>query len=282
METPTTDQIRDAWDGLAEGFDEFVTPLTIEIGEEAVQRLGVRPGVRVLDVAAGSGALALPAARLGAQVLATDISPTMVERLDGRAREEGLSTLESAVMDGQDLDLADDTFDLAVSLNGVSLFGDLARGLGEMVRVTKPGGRALIAAFMPPPKTEFIAIFVGALQATIPGFTGLPTDPPPLPFQVSDPTAMRRRLGDAGLTDIHVDTAVLDMEVGSADAYWDAFVHSNPIGAMLVADLTEAQQEEVRQVLDRMLRERSGGTPSAVLSNEVIMGIGAKERGAAS
>lgn len=276
MNAPTTEQIRDAWDGLAAGFDEFVTPLTIKFGEEAVQRLGVRPGMRVLDVAAGSGALALPAARLGAQVLATDIAPTMVERLDWRARKEELSTLESAVMDGQELDLTDDTFDLAVSLNGVSLFGDFARGLGEMVRVTKPGGRVLIAAFLPPPKMEFLAVFLGALQATVPDFAGLPTDPPPLPFQVSDPAVIRRRLEDAGLADIEVDTTTLDMEVGSVDDYWDAFVHSNPIGAMLVADLTEAQRDEARQVLDRMLRERSGGTRSAVLSNEVIMGIGTK------
>lgn len=276
MSAPTTDQIRDAWDGLAVGFDEFVTPLTIKFGEEAVQRLGVHPGMRVLDVAAGSGALALPAARLGAQVMATDISPTMVERVSGRARKEGLSTLESAVMDGQDLDLTDDTFDLAVSLNGVSLFPDFARGLGEMVRVVKPGGRVLIAAFMPPSKMEFLAVFLGALQATVPDFAGLPTDPPPLPFQVSDPAVMRRRLEEAGLTDIEVDTTTLDMEVGSADSYWNAFVHSNPIGAMLIADLTDAQRDEVREVLDRVLRERSGGTRSAVLRNEVIMGIGTK------
>lgn len=273
MTAPTNDQIRDAWNGLAEGFDDFVTPLTIRFGEEALQRLDLRPGMRVLDVAAGSGALAIPAARLGAEVLAADIAPTMVERLRRRADAEGLP-LESAVMDGESLDLEEGTFDLSMSLNGVSLFPDFARGLGEMVRVTKPGGRVLVAAFMPPPKTEFIGLFVGALRATIPGFAGLPTDPPPLPFQVSDPPVMRGRLGDGGLTEVEVETITLDMEIASAEYYWRAFVNSNPIGAMLVADLDDAQQDEVRQVLDRMLRERSGGTRSAVLSNEVIVGIG--------
>lgn len=273
MAAPTQEQIRGAWDGLAGGFDDFVTPLTIRFGEEALQRLDLRPGMRVLDVAAGSGALAIPAARLGAEVLAADIAPTMVERLRRRADAEGLP-LESAVMDGESLDLEEGTFDLSMSLNGVSLFPDFARGLGEMVRVTKPGGRVLVAAFMPPPKTEFIGLFVGALQATVPGFTGLPTDPPPLPFQVSDPAVMRGRLGDGGLTEVEVETITLDMEIASAEYYWRAFVNSNPIGAMLVADLDDAQQDEVRQVLDRMLRERSGGTRSAVLSNEVIVGIG--------
>jgi len=56
--------------------------------------------MRFLDVAAGTGALSIPAARLGAQVMATDISPAMVKRLNARAREEGLPNLDARVMDG--------------------------------------------------------------------------------------------------------------------------------------------------------------------------------------
>lgn len=276
MAAPTQEQIRGAWDGIAEGFDEFVTPLTLRFGEDVLQRLDVGPGMRVLDVATGSGALAVPAARLGAQVLATDISPTMVDRLNGRARKEGLSTLEGAVMDGQQLDISDDTFDLAVSLNGVSLFPDLGGGLGEMVRVTKPGARVSVIAFGAPPKAEFLGFFIGALTAAVPGFTGPPMDPPPLPFQVADPAVLRRRLSEAGLEDIRVEPTTWHMEFRSADHFWDVVTHSNPLGHMLVADLSDEQRRDVLEVVDGMLRERSGAGPTAVLTTEVNIGIGTK------
>src|SRR5690606_11409635 len=116
----------------------------------------------VLDVAAGSGALSLPAARLGARVLAVDISPGMVERLAARARAEGLANLETRVMDGHALELEDNTFDLAASQFGVMLFPDLPRGLSEMARVTRPGGRVLVVTFGPFEQVEFIGFFIRA------------------------------------------------------------------------------------------------------------------------
>lgn len=274
--TQDQEQTRDAWDTIAAGFDEFATPLTIPLAEDALHRVGLHPGMRFLDVAAGSGALSIPAARLGAQVVATDIAPTMIELLNARAREEGLSNLEARVMDGQALELEDDTFDVSGSQNGVSLFPDLKRGLRELVRVTKPGGRALIVAFGPPQKAEFFTFFVGAMHAAVPGFTGPPMDPPPLPFQVADPEKLRQELADARLTSVRVETTTWHTEFQSARHFWDMVTNSNPIGAMLVADLTEEQRAAVRQALDGMLRERSGGGPAAVLNTEVNIGIGTK------
>ena len=139
MTTQVPEQTRAAWDQIAAGYDAFVTPTHLWLGNEGLRRAGLRPGMRFLDVAAGSGALSLPAARLGARVLATDLSPAMLERLKARARQEGLD-IETRVMDGQALELEDNTFDLAGSQFGVMLFPDMPRGLREMVRVTKPGG----------------------------------------------------------------------------------------------------------------------------------------------
>ncbi len=174
----TSKQIRDAWDTIAAGYDEFTTPKNMLLAEEALRRVGLRPGMRFLDVAAGSGALSIPAARFGAQVLATDIAPAMVERLNARARAEGLSNLEARLMDGHALELEDDTFDISGSQFGVMLFPDLPRGLSELAHVTKPGGHVLMVAFGPPTNAEFLTFFMGAMQAVVPDFTGLPTDPP--------------------------------------------------------------------------------------------------------
>ena len=135
----TSETTRAAWDSIATGYDEFVTPTHVWLANEGLRRADIRPGMRFLDVAAGSGALSIPAARLGAQVLATDQSPAMLEHLDARALKEGL-TIETRVMDGHALELEDDTFDVAGSQFGVMLFPDMPRGIREMARVVKPGG----------------------------------------------------------------------------------------------------------------------------------------------
>lgn len=274
MTTREQPRTGNAWDGLAAGYDEFVTPMNIPLAQEALRLVDLRPGTRLLDVAAGSGALGISAARLGARVLATDLSPAMVERLETRARHEGLSGLQARVMDGQALELEDDTFDITGSQFGVMLFPDLHRGLSELARVTSPGGRVVVTVFGPPPEVEFLRFFVGAMKAVVPGFTGLPTDPPPLSFQVADPRKLRHEMAEAGLKDVGVETVAHEQEFLSGQHLWDWVTHSNPIGAGMVADVTQEQGIAVRQSLDGMLRERSGGSGPAVLTNQVHIALG--------
>lgn len=159
------------WDELAAGFDAYVTPLGFSIAEDVLGLADLRGGDLFLDIAAGSGALSIPAARLGAEVLATDISPAMIDRLQARAAAEGMGNVDGRVMDAYDLDLADDTFDVAGSIAGVTILPDVGRALSEMVRVTKPGGCAVVVNFGPPEKGEFADVFMGAMQAVVPGFT---------------------------------------------------------------------------------------------------------------
>ena len=274
----TQEQIRDAWDNIATGYDRVATPLARSLAEDVLGRVGLRPGERLLDVAAGTGALSLPAARFGAQVLATNIAPAMIERLEARARAEGLTNIEGRVMDGHALELEDDTFDVSASQLGVSLFPDLQRGLRELVRVTKPGGRVLIVGFGPPQKAAFFGFFLAAMQAVVPDFTGPPMDPPPLQFQVADPSKLRQEMTGAGLDDAQVETATWGMEFRSGTHLWDLVTNSNPMGPALVGNLTQAQQTDVKKVLDGMLGERSGGDAPAVLNAEINVGIGAKSR----
>lgn len=275
MDTHEQTETRDAWNSIAAGYDQFVTPTHMSLANEGLVRAGLVSGMRFLDVAAGSGGLSIPAARLGARVTSVDLSANMIERIETRAGKEGLS-LEGLVMDGHALELEDDAFDISGSQYGVMLFPDLPRGLREMARVTKPGGRVLVHAFGPPQHVEFLSFFMAAMQASVPDFAGLPTDPPPLPFQVADPGKLAQELTNAGLKDVTVETVSEDLEFQSGQDMWDWVVNSNPIARMLVADLTPAQEEVVRQSLDEMLRERAGGDGPAVLTNPVHIAIGTK------
>lgn len=162
---------------------------------------------------------------------------------------------------------------MSTSLNGVSTFPDVAAGLAEMVRVTRAGGRVVVAASGPPERVEFVGYFMAALQASVPDFEPLPMDPPPLPFQLADPDSLRGRLVDAGLGGVQVETVTWGMHFASASQLWNLLT-GNPIGAALTAELNAEQQTAARRVLDGMLRERSGGAPGAVLDIELNIGIG--------
>ena len=160
MTTQGLEQTRAAWDKIAAGYDEFVTPTNMWLANEGLRRADLRPGMRFLDVAAGSGALSISAARLGAQVLAVDLSPNMLERLKARARKNGVN-LETRVMDGHALELEEDTFDISGSQFGVMLFPDMPRGISELARVTKSGGRVLMTVFGALQKVEFFGFIEG-------------------------------------------------------------------------------------------------------------------------
>jgi len=121
-----------------------------ESGEALVQRLGITKGLKVLDLGCGDGTTALPAAKLGADVVGIDIARNLVEAGNRRAKEHGLTNLKFQEGDASNLDqVPDKSFDLVVSVFG-AMFApkpfDVAK---EMVRVTRPGGRIVMGNWIP-------------------------------------------------------------------------------------------------------------------------------------
>jgi ubiquinone/menaquinone biosynthesis C-methylase UbiE len=145
-----------------------------ESGEALVGKLGIRQGLKVLDLGCGDGTTALPAAKLGADVLGVDIARNLVEAGTRRAREHDLANLRFQEGDASDLaGLADESFDLVVSIFG-AMFApkpfDVAKA---MVRVTRPGGRIVMGNWIPNDPT---------LVAQILKISGAYTPPPPEGF----------------------------------------------------------------------------------------------------
>ena len=121
-----------------------------ESGEALVRRIGVEPGMKVLDLGCGDGTTALPAAMLGADVTGIDIARNLVEAGNKRAAAAGLTNCRFQEGDASNLEgVADKTFDLVVSIFG-AMFApkpfDVAK---EMVRVTKAGGRIVMGNWIP-------------------------------------------------------------------------------------------------------------------------------------
>jgi ubiquinone/menaquinone biosynthesis C-methylase UbiE len=268
---------RAAWDAIAPGYDRTNTPTQMWLGNQGLSRAGLMSGMRFLDVAAGSGALSIPAARLGAHVLAVDQSSVMLDLLRARARQENLD-IETRVMDGHDLQLADNVFDMAGSQFGVMLFPDMRKGLREMVRVVKPGGRILMNVYGDPHKIEFFGYFITAIQSARPEFNGPPMEPPPLPFQLQDPERLRKELSAAGLGNVKVETITEATEFRSGKELWDWLLWSNPIVEMVLGslNLTNGERDTIQQALDRLVREHAGSGGVAKLTNPINIGVGTK------
>jgi len=121
-----------------------------ESGESLVRSIGVKKGMKVLDLGGGDGTTALPAAKLGAEVLVVDIARNLVAAGNERASDAGISNIRFQEGDASDLQgIKDQSFDLVVTVFG-AMFApkpfDVAK---EMVRVTKPGGRIVMGNWIP-------------------------------------------------------------------------------------------------------------------------------------
>ena len=157
-----------------------------ESGEALVGTLGIKSGLKVLDLGCGDGTTALPAAKRGAEVLGVDIARNLVEAGNRGAQKQGLSNLRFAEGDATNLTgLPDKTFDLVVSVFG-AMFApkpfDVAK---EMVRVTRPGGRIVMgnwipndptlvaqilkisAAYTPPPPEGFVSPMTWGIEGNV-------------------------------------------------------------------------------------------------------------------
>ena len=119
-----------------------------ESGEAVVAGLGITPGMKVLDVACGTGNSAIPAARRGAQVIGVDIAPNLLEQARARAQAEDLG-VRFEEGDAEQLAFPDGEFDLVVSVFGAMFAPRPERVAAELTRVCRSGGRIVMANWTP-------------------------------------------------------------------------------------------------------------------------------------
>lgn len=150
------DQDAQLWDDHVSVYETVFEPLTNSFAKASIARLGVAPGQAVLDSGAGAGGAALMLAGQGLRVTAIDASAAMVARIRDRAAAAG-AAIDARVMDGAALGLPSGAFDAALSVFGVILYPDAARGLAEMARVVKPGGRIAVVTWTEPERYELAA-----------------------------------------------------------------------------------------------------------------------------
>ena len=188
-------------------------PLSLAFARRAIARLDLRSGERVLDVAAGAGGAALAmaeagAARHGHRRIARH------GRADPPTRRGGACRRRRPRHGRQALDFPDAAFDAALSVFGVILFPDAARGLAEMRRVVRPGGRVAVVTWTQPHRYELAANLREAILAVGP-------EPPRRPrcrrsCASSTPRRSERLFAEAGFDDVAIETAEAHLQAPSA------------------------------------------------------------------
>ncbi|MDZ4846879.1 MAG: class I SAM-dependent methyltransferase [Chitinophagales bacterium] len=173
---------RDQWQAAAEPWYRWSPTLKqwlAKATDKMLKMANISVGHRVLDVAAGAGEQSIIVANkvsATGYVLATDISSNILEFAQQMAKEAGLNNIETQVMDGENLTLADATFDVVISRVGLIYFPDQQRALKEMLRVLEPGGKVAAIVYSTPEKNKFFSVPVSIIRNRA-------KLPPPLPGQ---------------------------------------------------------------------------------------------------
>lgn len=213
------------------------------LGPVLVEAAGVRPGDHVLDVAAGSGNAAIPAALAGAHVIASDLTPELFDAGRAAAAASG-AELTWAEADAHALPFDDAAFDRVLSCVGVMFAPFHRTAAAELLRVTRPGGTIGLIAWTP-------AGFIGQMFATMKPYAPPPppgAEPPPL---WGDEAHVRALLGD-GVADVHAEVRTLPVGRFSSGTEFREFFKA-VYGPTIAVYRNVADDQERTAALDQAL-----------------------------
>ncbi len=285
-EQPTFDPVRykkttlEQWESAAEAWHEWGPLLSAWLGpptELMLDMAGVGEGSRVLDVAAGAGDQTMMVARrVGptGHVLATDLSPGILEFAKQRAQEAGLGNVETLELDGERLgDLEASSFDAVISRVGMIYFPDQQRALAGMRHVLKDGGKVAAMVYSTADRNAFFSVPVSIIRRRAKLPPPLPGQPGP--FSLGGDGVLEEAFMRAGLKNVQVE--VVDAPLRVASAAECLRFEKESFGALhqMLSGLSEEEKEETWQEIEESL---SGfeGEDGFVGPCELVVAVGTK------
>jgi ubiquinone/menaquinone biosynthesis C-methylase UbiE len=270
---------REQWQTASEAWHRWHPTLKTWLGPATDLMLDmaqVQAGQRILDVAAGAGEQSITAAeRVGPKgyVLATDLAPKILEYAMELALEKGINNIETREMDGENLTVPDNSFDVVISRVGLIFFPDQQKALREMLRATKPGGYVAAIVYSTVDKNKFFSTPVSIIRKRA-------QLPPPLagqpgPFSLGVEGVLDDAFRQAGF--INVRSEVVDAPVHMATAKdcvrfeYESFAALHQMLGGLSKEEKAAAWQEIEDELSKF--ENGGGFIGPC---ELIVGVGQK------
>jgi SAM-dependent methyltransferase len=255
---------RQQWEDYAQGWSDWAPHLETWLGAATQQMLdmaAVTTGCRVLDVAAGAGGQGIAAARRvgpDGSVLATDLSPTILDFAALAAKAAGVANLATLELDGERLhELPAGGFDAAISRVGLIYFPDRHRALTGIHHALRDGGRFATVTYSTAAANGFFSVPVSIIRER----AGLPAPAPgqPGPFSLADPDLLTRELVRAGFHDVVVEVAPAPVLLSSA-AECTRFERES-FGALhqMLGSLSATEQQSVWEEIEHALSQFETG-----------------------
>jgi enediyne biosynthesis protein CalE5 len=264
--------VADRWAEHADYADERVAAVTARM----LERAALRPGEAVLELACGPGGVGLAAAERvapGGQVVVSDVVAEMTGIAAARAAERGLDNVRAAVLDLEEIDQADTSYDAVLCREGLMFAVDPERAGREAYRVLRPGGRVAVSVWGPRAENPWLGVVFDAVTA----HTGLPVPPPglPGPFALGDRDRLCGILTAAGFGAVRVEELAVPLRAPSFEAWWTRTASvAGPLAAILArmpAPALEALTEHLRHAV------AGYATPSGIeLPGLVLLASGRK------
>ncbi|MDQ3675409.1 MAG: methyltransferase domain-containing protein [Actinomycetota bacterium] len=251
------DDSLDGWERAARGWGErraVIQDAGQPVSAWLIDAIEPQPGHRVLELAAGTGDTGFMAAELiepGGALISSDAAPAMVEQARARAAELGVTNVEFRTIDAERIDLPTAHVDGVLARWVYMLVADPDSALRETRRVLRPGGRVALAAWADQDDNPWASVARQELLRM--GATEPPDPDEPDMFAFHDPERIEELLGDAGFTEIQVESLDIVFRYDDLDHRWDAQLDLSPGLSDTVSGLTRAQRDDLRHAIDAQL-----------------------------
>lgn len=263
--------MRETFDTVSPGYDNPALRFFVECARSVARLLEVADNGRVLDVATGTGNVAMEIARRfpGARVTGVDFSPGMLSQARAKAAAAGLHNLEFLEMDMHELAFPDGHFDAAVSSFGIFFADDIPKQLRHMASKVRPGGRVMVTAFYEDTFRPLSDLFGDRLESY-----GI--ERPPLKWkQIATEALCERLFDDAGLTDVRVQRIDHSYYFREASEWWDVIWNAG-----MRSQVSRLAPESLMRFREEHLQEVQGlGTKEGIRLNvEVLYASGIRQK----